>query len=93
MTTPAESAERLRAEFRFHSSVTARDICILADAYLAEHQADDGEYAAKMEELVHGDGDKEADHMQADAILLELIRSFGYSKTAAAFGRVRKWYS
>ena len=38
-----EAAERLREEFEVHSSGIARDACVVAEAYLAEHAADDGE--------------------------------------------------
>lgn len=41
MNDVKEAAERLLEEFEVHSSCIARDACAVAEAYLAEHPADD----------------------------------------------------
>ena len=52
----------------------------------------DEEAAAEIEaKCMHGD--VEAAHCDADAILCDVLRGLGYTKTVEAWKRVDKWYA
>jgi hypothetical protein len=38
-------------------------------------------------------GDKEADHAEADALLIECLRSQGYGEGCDLFDMIEKWYA
>ena len=38
-------------------------------------------------------GDKESDHIEADAILCELLILLGFERTVAAYRLIEKWYA
>lgn len=46
----------------------------------------------EMETLV-AECDYEAAHLDADVILMELLRSLGYDDVVEAYEKVGKWYS
>lgn len=50
------------------------------------------EYAEKMNKLTFG-GDREADHITADALLVDLLDKLGYSEVTFQYNQVGKWYS
>jgi hypothetical protein len=50
------------------------------------------EYAQKMNDLTFG-GDEEADHIAADALLVDLLDKLGYSEVTFQYNQVSKWYS
>jgi|WetSurSiteA1Bulk_404760.scaffolds.fasta_scaffold01514_13 hypothetical protein len=50
------------------------------------------EYAEKMNELTWG-GDREADHIHADALLVDLLDKLGYWEVTFQYNQVSKWYS
>ena len=51
----------------------------------------DEEYAEYINGL--GNDDIERNHSNADDILLDIIRTFGFNKTADAFENLDKWYA
>lgn len=54
----------------------------------------DAEIAARIKaEAVFSDGDTEAAHINADAILCELLIKLGFQKTVDAWSAVDKWYA
>lgn len=42
---------------------------------------------------LNNDGDVEANHSTADAILCELLDSLGYADVIAEWTKIRKWYA
>lgn len=52
----------------------------------------DEEFAQRLDDECNT-GDNEEDHMNADAILCDLLRQLGYAKTVLSFAAVRKWYA
>jgi len=38
-------------------------------------------------------GDQEADHVEADGILCELLHSLGYKDVVEQFDKIKKWYA
>ncbi len=52
----------------------------------------DEELAAKIDAECFS-GDQERDHERADAIIIGKLTELGFTKTAAAWDRVHKWYA
>lgn len=52
----------------------------------------DAEFAKRMAEL-HGDGDEEWRHGEADRLLCELLTEMGFLRTVEAWKKVEKWYA
>lgn len=48
----------------------------------------------KLQAIVErGSKDTEADHVEADEILCQLLRYLGYSDVVAEWAKVRRWYA
>ena len=47
----------------------------------------------KLRALAEPGGDIEAKHGEADEILCELLRSFGYIEIVDAYNAIEKWYA
>lgn len=52
----------------------------------------DTEAAERIKRECHSN-DQEADHINADGILLELLQSLGFEETVKAWNDVDKWYA
>lgn len=74
------------------------DFTALEKRYLEELVTTDSsckdysKYLRRLTEL-EDSADPEEDHIEADNILCELLRSVGFEKMADAFEKVEKWYS
>lgn len=51
------------------------------------------EQAIEKLKMLHGSGDIEAAHGDADTILCDLLTSLGYGDVVAAWDEVEKWYA
>lgn len=52
-----------------------------------------GETAINRLKALHSDKDCEMEHMQADAVLCDLLTTLGYSHVVSEWEKVRKWYA
>jgi len=56
------------------------------------YRLDGAAYIERLHEL-QGDGDPEATHAAADAVLCDLLRALGYEDVVGEWEKIEKWYA
>lgn len=51
------------------------------------------EAAKRMKEIADNPDNRHDDHIAADALLCQVLRSLGYGEAVCQFKRIKKWYS
>lgn len=53
----------------------------------------DSKEAIRQLKWLQNGGDTEADHVDADGVLCELLRSLGHNDVVTEYHKVNKWYA